>query len=112
MRTLESAGLNPDPRGAKAMRTTLDIDDDILQAAKELARAEKKTAGQVISELARRGLTQGAVSGFGEEAQSGFLIEDGWVQLPRRAGAVVTKDVVDRLIEEADDEEARRKGGY
>ncbi len=42
------------------MRTTLDIDDDILQAAKELARAEKKTAGQVLSELARRGLTQSA----------------------------------------------------
>ena len=40
------------------MRTTLDIDDDILQAAKELARAEKKTAGQVLSELARKGLTQ------------------------------------------------------
>jgi len=34
------------------MRTTLDIDDDILQAAKELGRLEKKTAGQVLSELA------------------------------------------------------------
>jgi hypothetical protein len=38
------------------VRTTLKI-DDILQAAKELARAEKKTAGQVLSELARKGLT-------------------------------------------------------
>ena len=28
------------------MRTTLDIDDDVLQAAKELARSEKKTAGK------------------------------------------------------------------
>ena len=45
------------------MRTTLDIDDDILSAAKELARAEGKTAGQVISDLARKGLTQPA-AGF------------------------------------------------
>ena len=38
------------------MRTTLDIDDDVLQAAKELAAARKKTTGQVISELARKSL--------------------------------------------------------
>ena len=38
------------------MRTTLDIEDDVLQAAKELARQEGATAGQVISALARRGL--------------------------------------------------------
>ncbi|MFW5643908.1 MAG: hypothetical protein ACOCYQ_07745 [Alkalispirochaeta sp.] len=37
------------------MRTTLDIDQDVLITAKEIARKEKKTAGQVISELARRG---------------------------------------------------------
>jgi len=40
------------------MRTTLDIDDDVLQAAKEMARREHKTAGRILSELARRGLTQ------------------------------------------------------
>jgi hypothetical protein len=39
------------------MRTTLDIDDDVLQAAKEIAAAEGRTAGKVLSELARRGLT-------------------------------------------------------
>jgi hypothetical protein len=38
------------------MRTTLDIDDDLLQAAKELGALQKKTAGQVLSELARKGL--------------------------------------------------------
>jgi hypothetical protein len=37
------------------MRTTLDIEEDVLFAAKDLARREKKTAGQVISELARKG---------------------------------------------------------
>src|SRR2546421_150239 len=35
------------------MRTTLDIAEDVLQAAKERARRENKTAGEVISELAR-----------------------------------------------------------
>lgn len=39
------------------MRTTLDIDDDLLQAAKERARRERKTAGQVVSELLRQALT-------------------------------------------------------
>ena len=38
------------------MRTTLDIDDDVLQAAKEIAVTRRSTAGKVISELARRGL--------------------------------------------------------
>jgi hypothetical protein len=39
------------------MRTTLDIDDDVLAAAKELARHEGATAGQVVSRLLRRSLT-------------------------------------------------------
>jgi len=39
------------------MRTTLDIDDDVLQAAKELATLRGSTAGKVLSELARRALT-------------------------------------------------------
>lgn len=38
------------------MRTTLDIDEDVLQAAKELAITRGRTAGQVISDLARVGL--------------------------------------------------------
>ena len=41
----------------RSMRTTLDIDDDILQAAKEIAATEGRTAGKVLSELARKGLT-------------------------------------------------------
>lgn len=89
------------------MRTTLDIDDDILQAAKELARAEKKTAGQVLSELARKGLTQGSTPpGLAEETGPPFAMEGGWYQLPNREGLVVTKELVDRLIEEADLEDA------
>jgi hypothetical protein len=41
---------------AERMRTTLDIDDDVLEAAKELAANRRTTAGRVLSELARRGL--------------------------------------------------------
>lgn len=41
----------------RRMRTTLDIDEDVLQAAKELASARGTTAGRVLSELARRALT-------------------------------------------------------
>lgn len=89
------------------MRTTLDIDDDILQVAKELARAENKTAGQVLSELARKGLTQGAPAyGFAEEAAPPFVMKDGWVTFTNREGVVVTKELVDRLIEEAEFEDA------
>jgi hypothetical protein len=42
------------------MRTTLDIDDDVLEAAKERARRERRTAGQVVSELLRIALTSAA----------------------------------------------------
>ena len=38
------------------MRTTLDLDDDILQAAKEIAASRQTTAGRILSELARKGL--------------------------------------------------------
>ena len=38
------------------MRTTLDIDLDVLQAAKELGGMRRKTAGQILSELARKAL--------------------------------------------------------
>lgn len=44
-------------RDDPAMRTTLDIDDDVLQAAKELAALRGMTAGQVVSDLARRALS-------------------------------------------------------
>lgn len=38
------------------VRTTLDLDPDVLQAAKELAEARRTTAGKILSELARKGL--------------------------------------------------------
>lgn len=38
------------------MRTTLSLDDDIVRAAKSLAREQGRSLGEVISDLARRGL--------------------------------------------------------
>lgn len=40
----------------RAVRTTLDIDEDVLRAAKELAAVRRTTAGKVLSELARESL--------------------------------------------------------
>jgi len=39
-----------------SMRTTVVIEDDVLEAARSLAEAEGRSLGQVISMLARRGL--------------------------------------------------------
>lgn len=75
------------------MRTTLDIDDDVLTAAKERARAEGRSAGAVISELARKGLA-GPVREAGDPPS--FL---GIAPLPKR-GQVVTNELVDRLRED------------
>jgi hypothetical protein len=41
------------------VRTTLDIDEDVLQAVKELAAVRQETAGRVMSELVRRALQPG-----------------------------------------------------
>lgn len=75
------------------MRTTLDIDDDVLRAAKELARREKKTAGAVISELTRRALTAPSPTKRLPKAVHGFR------PFPKRGG-MVTNDQIDRLREE------------
>ncbi len=39
-----------------SVRTTLQIDDDLYQAAKSIAMAEHKTVGQIISTLLRKAL--------------------------------------------------------
>jgi hypothetical protein len=73
------------------MRTTLDIEDDVLQAAKELAQREGGTAGQVISTLARCGL---ALPASGRKPRSGM--RGGVPVLPSR-GEVVTLEHVRQL---------------
>ena len=74
------------------MRTTLDIDDDVLQTAKDLARNRRTTAGKVLSELARQAL----------EPRKTPAVRNGIPLLPRRpAGSPkVTLDLVNRLRDE------------
>lgn len=43
------------------MRTTLNLDDDIMEAARAMARFERRSLGNVVSDLARRGLAPRAV---------------------------------------------------
>ena len=77
------------------MRTTLDIATDVLRAAKERARREKKTTGEVISELARRALTapEEAPAARAPKALHGFR------PFPKRGG-IVTNDLIDSLRED------------
>jgi hypothetical protein len=74
------------------MRTTLDIDDDILEAAKTLARQTDRTAGEVLSELARQALTSATKVG-GTKPRKGV---GGFVPFKTRGG-IVTNDQIDRL---------------
>lgn len=42
------------------MRTTLQLDEDVLAAARALAEQQGRTLGEVVSELARKGLAPAA----------------------------------------------------
>ena len=81
------------------MRTTLDIDEDVLAAAKELARRQNLSAGQVVSQMLRKMLTGQAVQSTNmEDANSVSQTVAGFRPFP--AGrALVTNDAVDRLRE-------------
>ena len=79
-------------RDAKCVRTTLDIDDDLLQAAKELAAVKGQTAGRVVSDLLRQALRSPEAG----RARNGVPL------LPRRApdAARPTMALVNRLRDE------------
>jgi hypothetical protein len=69
------------------MRTTLDIDEDVLLAAKELARQQGLPAGKVLSDLARKGLSRRVRT----KTRNGVPL------FPARSRAVVTLELVNRL---------------
>jgi hypothetical protein len=75
-----------------SMRTTLDIDDDVLQAAKELAGNRRTTAGKVLSDLARKAL----------EPPGRQTVRNGVRLLPRRrrGSPKPSMDLVNRLRDE------------
>ncbi len=81
------------------MRTTLDIDDDVLDAAKELSRRQKLSAGKVVSQLLRQALsglgpgsagqtTAATVGGFRPFAARGAVVSDDQVNALRDAEGI------------------------
>jgi hypothetical protein len=76
------------------VRTTLTIDDDVLFALKERARRERRTVGEVLSELVRQALT-GRAATAPQPSDSFF----GFRPLPHR-GRTVSNELIDRLREE------------
>jgi hypothetical protein len=73
------------------MRTTLDIDDDVVTAARELATHERRSLGSVISALARQGLTPARV-----EADAGLPV----IRVPAGTPAI-TPEMVKRALDES-----------
>ena len=72
------------------MRTTVDIDEDILRTAKAIARDSDQSLGRVLSDLARKGLATRAVEYV--EVRNGMPL------LPRRPDAEpVTLEMVKEL---------------
>jgi hypothetical protein len=74
------------------MRTTLDVDEDVLQAAKEIAANRGTTAGRVLSDLARQAL----------EPTGSVEIRNGVPLLPRlpKGSPPLTMELVNRLRDE------------
>lgn len=78
-----------------SMRTTLDIADDVLSVVKDRAQREHRSEGEVLTDLARRGLGQGRELELPAEPESFY----GFKPFPRR-GAPVSNEMIDRLREE------------
>ena len=74
------------------MRTTLEIDDDVLAAARELAAGRKITPDKVISDLLREALTR-------KIAPADVPVVDGFPVL-LHAGTVITAEFIDKLLQE------------
>lgn len=74
------------------MRTTIRVDDDVLLAVQERARREKRTAGEVLSDLARQALTGRG----GADEQRAVAASHGFQPLPHR-GTAVSNALIDRL---------------
>lgn len=80
------------------MRTTLDIDPDVLEAAKELAAKEKTTAGKVISEVVRKGIqTSHAPTATAHKGQ--YTIKNGIPLMPSRSH-LVTSERIRKIIDD------------
>jgi len=77
------------------MRTTLDIDDDLLAAAKELSRQQGRTAGAVVSSLLRQALTGDGPAAPASRTRARPAVAGFRPFAPR--GKPVTNDLIDTL---------------
>ncbi len=78
------------------MRTTLDIADDVLMAVKDRARRQKRSIGDLLSELARSALTHRYREDAEANKPKSFY---GFDPLPLRGGTV-SNELIDKLREE------------
>lgn len=80
-------------RDDTGMRTTLDLDEDVLQAAKEIAASRRSTTGKVVSDLVRAAL----------QPRGNDRVRNGVPLLPRRAPGArrPTMKLVNELRDEA-----------
>ena len=81
------------------MRTTLDLDQDVLLAAKEIAARSKRTAGKVISEIFRRGLHASEAPTATRRRRAN--VAAGFEVMPA-GGRVVTAQLVSKLRDETE----------
>jgi hypothetical protein len=86
--------INSARRYAGSVRTTLRIDEDVLRVARSLARSEGKTIGEVVSELARKGLRPAVPTRLG---RSGLPTFDVPADTPP-----LTPEMVREALEDAD----------
>jgi hypothetical protein len=74
------------------MRTTLNLDTDVMDAARALADADGRSLGTVVSDLARRGLLP---------RESWLDEQDGFPVFRVSPGAaVITPEMVEAALEE------------
>jgi len=78
------------------VRTTLDIADDVLMAVKERARRQRRSVGDLLSDLAREALTHRSREDSGAEKPKSFY---GFEPLPHR-GPPVSNELINKLREE------------
>ena len=81
------------------MRTTLDIDDDVLMAARKLAREDKVSTGAALSRLARAALAIAPGAGRGAKHVTAVKSPLGIALLPKR-DEVITNEHINRLRDE------------
>jgi len=75
------------------MRTTLNLDDDVLRAVKEIAKLQGSTAGEVLSALARKALRRPDTAGA---TRNGVPLLD-----PSEGAGIVTSEHVADLLDDA-----------